>query len=86
MASNIALFLKFPLPLPRCSSQGRKEAHRLDQERTKAMVELFAAQPTIGKIFIEPHLKTRLHLNSPKIRFHSCKAARHDDHVHVQIE
>ncbi len=66
--------------------QGRKDAYPLDEKRTQTMVELFAAQPAISKIFIEPHLKTRLNLNSPKIRFHGCKAARHDDHVHVQID
>jgi hypothetical protein len=72
--------------MERLVPQGRKEAYRLDQERTKVMVELFAAQQSISKIFIEPHLKTRLNLYSPKIRFHGCKAARHDDHVHVQME
>lgn len=72
--------------MQRLVPQWRKEAFHLDQQRTKAMVELFAAQPSIGKIFIEPHLKTRMNLASTKIRFHGCKAARHDDHVHVQIE
>jgi hypothetical protein len=66
--------------------QWSKYAYPLDEKRTQTMVELFAAQPAISKIFIEPHLKTRLNLNSPKVRFHGCKAARHDDHVHVQME
>ncbi len=65
--------------------QWSKDAFELDEARTKAMVELFAAQPAIAKMFIEPHLKARMDLSSPKIRYHGCQAARHDDHLHVQI-
>ena len=54
-------------------------------KRTATLVNLFAQQPAIGKIFIEPHLKARWGLTSPKIRFHGCKAMRHDDHIHVQL-
>lgn len=39
----------------------------------------------IGKLFLEPHLKQRLGLNHSKIRFHGCKATRHDDHIHIQL-
>ena len=39
----------------------------------------------IGKLFVEPHLKQRLGLSHPKIRFHGCKATRHDDHIHIQL-
>ena len=60
--------------------------YRFDEERTKALVLLFAANQSIGKIFIEPHLKQRLHLTSNKIRFHGCRAVRHDDHLHVQLK
>jgi hypothetical protein len=49
------------------------------------MVNFFAADPSIEKVFIEPHLKNRLQLTSPKVRFQGCHAARHDDHVHVQV-
>lgn len=65
--------------------QHRKKDFRLDAERTRAMIKIFAAQPAIGKIFIEPHLKERLQLSSAKIRFHGCQAVRHDDHIHVQL-
>jgi hypothetical protein len=53
--------------------------------RTKALVNMFVSEYEIGKIFIEPHLKTRLKLTSDKIRFHGCQAVRHDDHIHVQL-
>ena len=57
-----------------------------DSVRTKTLVNLFAEQTSIGKIFIEPHLKTRLGLVSTKIRFHGCQAVRHDDHIHLQLK
>ncbi|MEQ8706726.1 MAG: hypothetical protein RIC19_22525 [Phaeodactylibacter sp.] len=45
-----------------------------------------AQHPAIGKIFLEPHLKTRLRLQGQgKIRFHGCAAVRHDDHIHIQL-
>lgn len=65
--------------------QGGKENYTFNNERTKYLVELYANQPAIGKIFIEPHLKTRLRLNHAKVRFHGCHAVRHDDHIHVQL-
>jgi len=66
--------------------QGNKKNFIFFSYKTSKLVEYFAMQPTIKKIFIEPHLKTRLKLNSNKIRFHGCKAVRHDDHLHVQIK
>ena len=67
-------------------SQDKKQDFTFDSDKTKELVNLFATQPTIGKIFIEPHLKTRLYLTSDKIRFHGCQAVRHDDHIHVQLK
>ena len=47
---------------------------------------LFSRHPDIDKIFLEPHLKSRLRLSSyGKIRFHGCAAVRHDDHIHIQL-
>lgn len=73
-------FLKHVVP------QGNSTNYLLNEEKTANMVELFSAQPSIGKIFIEPHLKQRLKLQSAKIRFHGCRAVRHDDHLHVQLK
>ena len=67
-------------------SQDKKQDFTFDSDKTRELVNLFATQPTIGKIFIEPHLKTRLYLTSDKIRFHGCQAVRHDDHIHVQLK
>jgi hypothetical protein len=65
--------------------QSRKKKFLFDQEKTKFLLELFVADARIGKIFVEPHLKSRLKLGSDKIRFHGCKAVRHDDHIHAQL-
>jgi len=65
--------------------QGNKSNYMFDSTRTKELVNLFASKAAIGKIFIEPHLKTRLKLSSNKIRFHGCQAVRHDDHIHIQL-
>ncbi len=67
-------------------SQDSKQDFVFDNDKTKELVSLFAKQSSIGKIFIEPHLKTRLNLTSDKIRFHGCHAVRHDDHIHVQLK
>lgn len=52
---------------------------------TKTLINSFLQQKSTGKIFIEPHLKTRLRLNDSRIRFHGCRAVRHDDHIHLQL-
>ena len=51
----------------------------------KRLVRTLAKQAEVQKIFIEPHLKTRLQLNHAKVRYHGCRAVRHDDHIHVQL-
>jgi len=71
--------------LSRKMSPSRKKDFIFDEERTRAMINLFARQPGIKKILLEPHLTTRLSLTSNKIRFHGCQAVRHDDHLHVQL-
>jgi hypothetical protein len=53
---------------------------------TRQLAERILKQNNIGKLFIEPHLKTRLNLNNGKVRFHGCKAVRHDDHIHFQLK
>ena len=66
--------------------QGNKKKFTFDESKTKYLVGLFINKPSVVKIFIEPHLKTRLRLSSNKVRFHGCQAVRHDDHIHVQIK
>ncbi len=62
-----------------------KKDFRFDVERTADMIRFFAEEKAVNMILLEPHLKQRLGLGKyGKIRFQGCKAARHDDHIHVQ--
>lgn len=72
--------------LTKVVSQKKKDYFLFDEERTRLLTLLFIESPGIGKVFIEPHLEQRLNLNSGKIRFHGCRAVRHDDHLHVQLK
>jgi len=55
------------------------------EKDTKSLVNCILKKSKLGKLFIEPHLKSRLKLNHPKVRFHGCGAVRHDDHIHIQL-
>ncbi len=52
---------------------------------TKKLISELLISNKVTKIFIEPHLKSRLELINNKIRYHGCRAVRHDDHIHIQI-
>lgn len=68
--------------------QGLYPDRPLEPERTRAALAwLLAEGPRFGleKILLEPHLVRRLGLSSPLLRFQGCRAARHDDHLHLQI-
>lgn len=57
----------------------------LDRVRTRRLLAVAARHPAVGKVLIEPHLQRALGVRSPKLRFQGCRAARHDDHVHLQL-
>ncbi|WEX89606.1 hypothetical protein PZN02_003519 [Sinorhizobium garamanticum] len=40
----------------------------------------------LEKVFIEPHVKNALGITDGHVRFQGCRAARHDDHIHIQVE
>lgn len=54
--------------------------------KNKELIETILSEKEVGKLFIEPHLKNRLNLFNSKIRFHGCRAVRHDDHIHFQLK
>lgn len=61
---------------------------KLDEERTRAAINWLSTsgqQLGVEKMYLEPHLASRLGAGSGLIRFQGCKAARHDDHVHLQV-
>ncbi len=59
---------------------------KLSKKATKDLLLAIVNQKEVGKVFIEPHLKNRLSIQHPKIRFHGCQAVRHDDHIHLQLK
>ncbi len=61
------------------------KAYQLEPERNRLLIETLVEEPSIGKIFVELHLQQSLRLADDKIRFQGCRAARHDDHIHIQL-
>ncbi|MEM8749312.1 MAG: hypothetical protein AAGF28_03365 [Pseudomonadota bacterium] len=57
----------------------------LEPERMVATINWLAKEPRVGKVFLEPHLLDRYGVSHPKFRFQGCRAARHDDHFHIQL-
>jgi hypothetical protein len=58
---------------------------KFSENGTKKLLQIILKHPSIEKVFIEPHLKYRMGIEHLKLRFHGCKAVRHDDHIHLQI-
>ncbi|MHA3980237.1 hypothetical protein ACW9UR_21420 [Halovulum sp. GXIMD14794] len=57
----------------------------LEPERTAFALRWLTQDPRVDKVFVEPHLKTSLGVDGDKLRFQGCRAARHDDHIHLQL-
>jgi hypothetical protein len=60
----------------------------LDEARTRFALNWLArdgARRGVGKVFLEPHLAERMRVSGDVIRFQGCHAARHDDHIHLQL-
>ncbi|MGV6832593.1 MAG: hypothetical protein ACWA5P_13655 [bacterium] len=53
---------------------------------TQKLISSLLKQQNLGKIFLEPHLRQRLGLQHPKLRYQGCRSVRHDDHIHVQLK
>ncbi len=53
---------------------------------TRKLITSILKNQSLGKLFIEPHLKSRMNLKNNKIRYHGCQAVRHDDHIHLQLK
>ena len=57
----------------------------LDEPRNATLLRLLSDDPAISRIFVEPHVVESLDVSSDKIGFQGCRAARHDDHIHLQL-
>ncbi len=56
------------------------------EKGTKILIDEILSCQDLGKLFIEPHLKSRLNLKNSKVKYHGCGAVRHDDHIHIQLK
>lgn len=65
--------------------QGVLPAYAPDRPRMQAALAWLMADARVGKVFLEPHLAQGLGVAGPKLRFQGCRAARHDDHIHIQL-
>lgn len=65
-------------------------AYGIEKQRTSAAIAWLTTEGVsrfrLEKIFIEPHLKNALGITDTHVRFQGCRAARHDDHLHIQVE
>jgi len=53
--------------------------------KTKELLNIILNRRQTQKVFIEPHLKSRMKISHEKLRYQGCHSVRHDDHVHFQI-
>lgn len=78
---------KWQYDFPKYLSLGSKqESLDFSARGTKDLVKSIVRNKNVEKIFLEPHLVSRMNLSSNKIRYHGCNAVRHDDHIHFQIK
>jgi hypothetical protein len=66
--------------------QGVNRDRELDEERTRDLLRTLLRHPETEKILLEIHLQQRLNVSHPKLRFQQRQAARHDDHLHLQVD
>jgi hypothetical protein len=57
----------------------------LEPKRTALLLRTLVQDTRVAKLFLEPHLQRSLGVEAQKIRFQGCRAARHDDHIHLQL-
>lgn len=53
---------------------------------TKKLIQSILENRKIGTLFIETHLKNRMNLKDRRVKYHGCRAVRHDDHIHIQLK
>lgn len=56
-----------------------------DSGRTGDFIRILKADPRVAKILVEPPLAQDMGVTGGKVRFQGCQAARHDDHIHIQL-
>lgn len=65
-------------------------AYQIEEKRTAFSLDWLSTEGVerfrLDKVFIEPHVRNALGVKGSVIRFQGCRAARHDDHIHIQIK
>lgn len=64
------------------------DRYEVDQNRTAAALYWLSsktASASISRVFVEPHLRKRFNVKGAVLRFQGCHAARHDDHIHIEV-
>lgn len=76
----------FQYDYPRFFSFGEiNSTVKFSEKGTRLLMKNLLNTGKVKKIFIEPHLKTRMKMTDKRIRFHGCRAVRHDDHIHLEF-
>lgn len=57
----------------------------LEPNRTATLLRTVWDDPRIGRVFVEPPLALELGVTGERLGFQGCRAARHDDHIHIQL-
>lgn len=57
----------------------------LEPARTRALIRTLLDDPRVGRLFVEPPLAEALGVTGDTLGFQGCRAARHDDHIHIQL-
>lgn len=70
---------------PKYLTFGSRNDLDFDEKHTSLLLDKVCASSAVKKVFIEPHLKDRMNVSHKKVRFHGCKAVRHDDHIHIEF-
>ncbi|MFT5336367.1 MAG: CheY-like chemotaxis protein [Luteibaculaceae bacterium] len=77
----------FQYDFPKYLSFGSINPHlQFSESGTKSLILNVLNKSIVDKMFLEPHLVSRLNVHHEKVRFHGCRAVRHDDHIHIQVK
>jgi hypothetical protein len=77
----------FQYSYPKYLTLGTKNTDlKFSENGTLELIQAILKTQDLGALFIEPHLKERLKLSDGRIKYHGCKAVRHDDHIHLQLK
>jgi energy-coupling factor transporter transmembrane protein EcfT len=78
-------FFQYDFPKYLSFGEINQDLH-FSRKGTKQLISVLLQNMELEKIFIEPHLKSRMGLTDSRIRYQGCHSVRHDDHIHIQVK